>query len=249
MSAALYFSFFWHWAHSCFMLLAFLPHIVFLNDLKKKKLPFYLEMGMLLKKKLSIKSWNAIFFLFAPLFLENNCISVAKELSPHCLDQYFLATEMISSPLLCGDLHGCNKWLKNELVNPTPVIKLNTNSSLSSNFWFKAPPKISFDYKAHVTDPLQLEGTSDLLVVRHSLCVYRLEVGGQQMLQEVASLPLQDKPQILSPLSLLQESTRKKVQTHSVVINHQLIRQGSTLECFIHKIPSVSFPNWFLLQM
>lgn len=186
------------------------------------------------------------------LFPENNCISVAKELSPHCLDQYFLATEMISSPLLCGDLHGCNKWLKNEhrgmLVNPTPVIKLNTNSSLSSNFWFKAPPKISSDYKAHVTDPLQLEGTSVLLVVRRSLCVYRPEVRGQQTLQE-ARLPLQDKPQILSPLSLLQESTRKKVQTHSVVINHRLIRQDSTLECSIHKIPSVSFPNWFLLQM
>lgn len=67
------------------MLLAFLPHIVFLNDLKEKKQPPILTRnGHAAKKKLSIKSGNAIFFLFAPLFvlkiipsaLQRNCLLI-----------------------------------------------------------------------------------------------------------------------------------------------------------------------------
>lgn len=152
---------------------------------------------------------------------------------------------MISSPLLCMAVingskmstGGCS-WIQHQWSSwtQTPL--------WAAEKWLQAPPKISFDNKAHVTEPLQLEGTSDLLVVRHSLCVYRPEVGGQQTLQE-ERLPLQEEPWILSPLSLLRESTRKRVQTRSVIINHRVIRQDSTLECIIPKIPSVSFPNWF----
>lgn len=106
---------------------------------------------------------------------------------------------MISSPLLCVDLYGCEKWLEKQhrgmLVNPTLMSKLNTNSSEQQRNGLKPPKKKnSFDNKARATDPLQLEGNGGLWVVTHFLYVY---VYGPER------IPLQEHPQILSPLSLL----------------------------------------------